>query len=44
MERGGWSCAQTMEKIYQHTFDDEKNAVDEKINGFFDGLIADSDV
>lgn len=44
MERGGWSSAQTMEKIYQHTFDDEKNAVDAKINDFFDGLIADPDV
>lgn len=39
MERGGWSTSQTMEKIYQHTFTDEKNAADEKINDFFNGLI-----
>ena len=39
MERGGWSSSQTMEKIYQHTFTDEKNAVDEKINSFFEGLL-----
>ena len=39
MERGGWSSAQTIEKIHQHTFADEKNAVDEKINSFFEVLI-----
>lgn len=39
MERGGWSSSQTMEKIYQHTLQDEKKQVDENINDFISNLI-----
>lgn len=41
MERGGWSSSQTMEKIYQHTFKDEKKQVDANINEFISNLIND---
>lgn len=36
MERGGWDNIQTMDKIYQYTFKDEKELIDDKINDFFD--------
>ena len=36
MERGGWDNVQTMDKIYQYTFQDEKDLIDSKINDFFD--------
>lgn len=39
MERGGWSTAQTMETIYQHTFAEEKEIVDKKIDDFFTRLL-----
>lgn len=39
MERGGWSSPQTMERIYQHTFKDEKKNVDENINNYINNLI-----
>ena len=39
MERGGWTDIQTMDKIYQFTFEDEKKAVDDKINNFFDAAL-----
>lgn len=38
LERGGWDNIQTMDKIYQYTFKDEKKAVDDKINDFFTKL------
>lgn len=38
MERGGWDDINTMDKIYQFTFEDEKKAIDDKINNFFDSL------
>ena len=38
MERGGWDDINTMDKIYQFTFEDEKKMVDDKINNFFDSL------
>jgi integrase len=38
LERGGWDDIQTMDKIYQYTFKDEKQAVDDKINDFFTEL------
>ena len=41
MERGGWSSSQTMEKIYQHTFKDEKKQVDASVNDFISNLIKD---
>lgn len=38
-ERGGWSSLQTMEIIYQHTFDTEKKQVDNNINNFLSKLL-----
>lgn len=38
MERGGWSSNATMKNIYQHTMSSEKLSVDERINGYFEGL------
>ena len=38
MERGGWSSNATMKNIYQHTLSAEKHSVDERINGYFEGL------
>lgn len=35
LERGGWDDINTMDKIYQYTFSDEKKMVDDKINVFF---------
>lgn len=39
MERGGWDNIQTMDKIYQYTFNDEKKIVENKINNFFDSSL-----
>ena len=39
LERGGWEDIATMDKIYQFTFQDEKKAVDDKINHFFAKLV-----
>lgn len=39
MERGGWDDINTMDKIYQFTFEDEKKMIDDKINNFFDSLV-----
>lgn len=36
MERGGWTDINTMDKIYQFTFEDVKKSIDDKINNFFD--------
>ena len=38
MERGGWNNIQTMDKIYQYTFRDEKVAIDNKVDTFFEEL------
>lgn len=35
IERGGWDDINTMDKIYQYAFSDEKKMIDDKINGFF---------
>jgi integrase len=39
MERGGWCTNATLKAVYQHTFSDERRHVDEKIDGFFEGLL-----
>lgn len=39
MERGGWSTTSTLRNVYQHTFSDERKAVNKKINEYFDGII-----
>ena len=39
MERGGWSTNSTLKSVYQHTFSEERKHVDEKIDGYFNGLL-----
>ncbi len=39
MERGGWSSTSVMKSVYQHTFNAERQAVDEKIDCFFNEII-----
>ena len=39
MERGGWASAQTMKKIYQHTFSEEKLTAENLINSYFESAI-----
>lgn len=39
LERGGWDDVNTMDKIYQYSFSDEKKMVDDKINRFFTDAI-----
>lgn len=38
MERGGWSDPSIMRSVYQHTFSAERNAVDEKIDNYFNNF------
>lgn len=35
MERGGWSSNEVLKNVYQHTFDSERVAVDDKIDSYF---------
>jgi integrase len=39
MERGGWSSDHIMKSVYQHTFTKEREAVDDKIDDFFNSII-----
>lgn len=39
MERGGWSSPHIMKSVYQHTFSAERQAVDDKIDDFFNSII-----
>lgn len=39
MERGGWSSPSVMKSVYQHTFSAERQAVDDKINTYFNGVL-----
>lgn len=39
MERGGWSTTSTLRNVYQHTFSDEREAVNKKINNYFDSIV-----
>ena len=39
MERGGWSSDHVMKSVYQHTFSKEREAVDDKIDDFFNSII-----
>lgn len=36
MERGGWSTTSTLKQIYQETFSDERKAVDDRIDKYFE--------
>lgn len=39
MERGGWSSPHVMKSVYQHTFSEERQAVDDKIDSYFEKLL-----
>ena len=39
MERGGWSSPRILQSVYQHTFTEERKAVDEKIDSYFNNLL-----
>ena len=39
MERGGWSNARTMNKIYQHTFQDAREQAEQNYNDYIQKLI-----
>lgn len=38
MERGGWSSPHIMKSVYQHTFSEERKAVDDKIDNYFETI------
>lgn len=39
MERGGWSTPAVLKSVYQHTFSAERNAVDKKIDSYFNSIL-----
>ena len=39
MERGGWKTKSTLNRVYQHTFTAERQAVDQKIDQYFESLL-----
>ena len=39
MERGGWSSTNIMKSVYQHTFTAERQAADQKIDDYFNGVL-----
>lgn len=39
MERGGWSSTSVLKSVYQHTFSDERKAVDERIDKYFNDIL-----
>ena len=43
MERGGWSTPNTLKNVYQHTFSEERQLVDKKIDGFFNEILSNSE-
>jgi integrase len=43
MERGGWSTPSVMKSVYQHTFSAERQAVDDKIDNYFNALLKELD-
>ena len=42
MERGGWRTPHVMKSVYQHTFSKERQAVDDRIDDFFEQVIGDN--
>jgi len=38
-ERGGWKTDQIMKKVYTHTFSDERIAVDNVMDNFFENIV-----
>lgn len=41
MERGGWSSPNVMKSVYQHTFSEERQIVDTKIDSYFESVLSD---
>lgn len=39
MERGGWSSPHIMKSVYQHTFSAEREAVEKKIDNYFESIL-----
>lgn len=39
MERGGWSSPNVLKSVYQHTFSAERQAIDEKIDNYFESAL-----
>lgn len=39
MERGGWKTKSTLNRVYQHTLSAERQAVDQKIDQYFESLL-----
>lgn len=39
MERGGWSSPRILQTVYQHTFSEERKAVDDKIDAYFNNIL-----
>lgn len=40
MERGGWSTPNTMKRVYQHTFSNERLRVDDAIDAYFEQILS----
>lgn len=43
MERGGWSTDNILKSVYQQTFSSERKKIDKIIDGYFNGIIQNSD-
>lgn len=43
MERGGWSSANVLKSIYQHTLTPERQAADIKIDDYFNKFVGEGD-
>lgn len=39
MERGGWSTNSILKSVYQHTFSNEREVINEQINDYFDEIM-----
>lgn len=39
MERGGWSTTSTLKRVYQETFSDERQAVDRRVDEYFQKIL-----
>lgn len=39
MERGGWSSPHIMKQVYQHTFSEERQKADKKIDDYFQSML-----
>lgn len=39
MERGNWKTRSTLNRVYQHTFSDERLAVDARVDEFFNSIV-----